>query len=322
MDKHTEVRPAVAEVADRAAGQLPGPPDALEQDEEPRRHPTQQAQVLALHEGRGRGNPLFPVGDRGDRGSGGVAAPDPRRETAHDEPGEIAGLAALAERLEGRAAAEKQHRAPQEVRAAGALGGERERVPSALAVGRQGLGRHGNVLFARRRSRGLHPVARSARPRHVGLAVDRALPERAEVEVLRTTADAAICSGAAPSLGSDQGRCGYGPRLPLLVISPFARDNFVDHTLTDQASVLRFIEDNWNLGRISADSFDQLAGSLASMFDFDHPRDDTLVLDPVTGERPNEATTTTRLRTPRSRPPSARVTGGGGARARRHGRGT
>jgi phospholipase C len=105
----------------------------------------------------------------------------------------------------------------------------------------------------------------------------------------RTTADAAICSGATPSLGADQGRCGYGPRLPLLVISPFARDNFVDHTLTDQASILRFIEDNWNLGRISADSFDQRAGSLANMFDFDHPRDDTLVLVPLTGERPSEA---------------------------------
>ena len=62
-----------------------------------------------------------------------------------------------------------------------------------------------------------------------------------------------------------------------------------DHTLTDQASILRFIEDNWNLGRIGADSFDQLAGSLANMFDFNHPRDDTLFLDPVTGERPNEA---------------------------------
>jgi hypothetical protein len=44
-----------------------------------------------------------------------------------------------------------------------------------------------------------------------------------------------------------------------------------------------------HLGRISADSFDQVAGSLANMFDFDHPRDDTLVLDPVTGERPNGA---------------------------------
>jgi len=42
-----------------------------------------------------------------------------------------------------------------------------------------------------------------------------------------------------------QGRCGYGTRLPLLVVSPFARANHVDHTLTDQASILRFIEDNW-----------------------------------------------------------------------------
>ena len=42
-----------------------------------------------------------------------------------------------------------------------------------------------------------------------------------------------------------QGRCGYGPRLPLLVISPYARVNFVDHGLTDQTSILRFIEDNW-----------------------------------------------------------------------------
>src|SRR5262249_10081457 len=37
------------------------------------------------------------------------------------------------------------------------------------------------------------------------------------------------------------GRCGYGTRMPLLVISPFAKRNFVDHTLTDQTSVLRFI---------------------------------------------------------------------------------
>ena len=41
------------------------------------------------------------------------------------------------------------------------------------------------------------------------------------------------------------GRCGYGTRMPLLVVSPFAKRNFVDHTLTDQTSVLRFIEDNW-----------------------------------------------------------------------------
>jgi phospholipase C len=41
-----------------------------------------------------------------------------------------------------------------------------------------------------------------------------------------------------------QGRCGYGPRLPLMVILPFAKVNFVDHTVTDQSSILRFIEDN------------------------------------------------------------------------------
>jgi phospholipase C len=35
------------------------------------------------------------------------------------------------------------------------------------------------------------------------------------------------------------------PRLPLLVISPFAKRNYVDSTMTDQSSILRFI-DNWN----------------------------------------------------------------------------
>ena len=46
-----------------------------------------------------------------------------------------------------------------------------------------------------------------------------------------------------------QGRCGYGPRIPLMVISPWAKANFVDHTLTDQTSIIRFIEDNWLRGQ-------------------------------------------------------------------------
>jgi phospholipase C len=80
------------------------------------------------------------------------------------------------------------------------------------------------------------------------------------------------------------GRCGYGPRQPLLVISPFARKNYVDHRVTDQASVLRFIEDNWNLGRIGNGSADAIAGALNGMFDFetDH-RAPRLLLDPTTG---------------------------------------
>jgi phospholipase C len=84
--------------------------------------------------------------------------------------------------------------------------------------------------------------------------------------------------------GPQEGRCGYGPRVPLLVISPFARTDFVDHTLTDQSSILRFIEDNWRLGRIGSGSTDAFAGPLAGMFDFSHPSAGRLFLDPTTGE--------------------------------------
>ena len=71
---------------------------------------------------------------------------------------------------------------------------------------------------------------------------------------------------------SAQGRCGYGTRMPLLVISPFAKTNYVDHTLTDQSSVIKFVEDNWLAGqRIQkGGSFDTIAGPLNNMFDFDH----------------------------------------------------
>jgi phospholipase C len=79
-------------------------------------------------------------------------------------------------------------------------------------------------------------------------------------------------------------RCGYGPRLPLLVISPYARENYVSHTLSDQTSILRFIEDNWlGDGRISESSFDRIAGSLADIFDFSAPVMRQLILDTVTG---------------------------------------
>jgi phospholipase C len=88
------------------------------------------------------------------------------------------------------------------------------------------------------------------------------------------------CGTAKP--GEKQGRCGYGPRMPLLVISPFAKSNFVDGTLTDQSSILRLIEDNWGLGRIGNDSFDAKAGTLLNMFDFKH-RSPRVLLDPDTG---------------------------------------
>ena len=80
--------------------------------------------------------------------------------------------------------------------------------------------------------------------------------------------------------GAGLARCGHGPRLPLLVISPYANANYVDHTVTDQASVTAFIEQNWNLGYIDGPtapspiqnaSFDRFAGSLMNMLNFNNP---------------------------------------------------
>jgi phospholipase C len=92
--------------------------------------------------------------------------------------------------------------------------------------------------------------------------------------------------GHAPD-GSYEDRCGYGPRLPLLIISPYAKTNFIDHSIIDQSSILRFIEDNWSLGRIGDQSFDSKAGSLVNMFDFASRAShvNKLLLDPSTGLR-------------------------------------
>lgn len=80
-----------------------------------------------------------------------------------------------------------------------------------------------------------------------------------------------------------QGRCGFGPRLPLMVISPYAKVNYVDHAVTDQSSVLRFIEDNWNLGRIGGSSLDAQAGLLTGLFNFNAASAQALILDPTQG---------------------------------------
>jgi phospholipase C len=91
--------------------------------------------------------------------------------------------------------------------------------------------------------------------------------------------------GTQAMLDGYQDRCGYGPRQPLLVMSPFAKVNAVDHSLTDQSSVLKFIEDNWLGGRRIDGSFDSIAGSLGGMLDFQHPHNGRLILDPATGAR-------------------------------------
>ncbi|HEX3605710.1 MAG TPA: alkaline phosphatase family protein [Candidatus Dormibacteraeota bacterium] len=82
---------------------------------------------------------------------------------------------------------------------------------------------------------------------------------------------------------------GDGPRIPMLVVSPYAREGEVDHTYTDHVSVLKFIERNWGLRPLSERSTDNLPdpqggddayvpgnspaiGDLMGLFDFSHRR--------------------------------------------------
>jgi phospholipase C len=84
---------------------------------------------------------------------------------------------------------------------------------------------------------------------------------------------------------------GDGTRIPLLVVSPYAKAGFVDHTYYDHASVLKFIEHNWGLKPLSSRSRDNLPnpvqsageykprngpaiGDLTALFDFSHMRTD------------------------------------------------
>ena len=94
-----------------------------------------------------------------------------------------------------------------------------------------------------------------------------------------TSVDSAACQAAGTVLGGYADRCGVGPRLPLLVISQYAKTNKVNDTFTQQSSILQFIEDNWRTGSIGDSSFDAKAGSLDSFFDFKHPTGKRLQLN-------------------------------------------
>ncbi len=102
-----------------------------------------------------------------------------------------------------------------------------------------------------------------------------------------------VCNaaGASPGIGvtgaAVNGRCGPGTRIPLIVISPYAKVNYVDHTRITQASVVQFIEDNW-LGstRLGNGAHDATTGSIMSLFDFTNGgKTPTLFLDNNTGTK-------------------------------------
>jgi phospholipase C len=101
------------------------------------------------------------------------------------------------------------------------------------------------------------------------------IPDTGSSPVYDHLAGAGNCG--TPVTGATLGRCGHGPRLPFIVVSPWANSNFVDHTMTNQASIINFIEYNWGLGYIDGPtpvspvqngSFDRFAGSITNMFNF------------------------------------------------------
>jgi phospholipase C len=84
--------------------------------------------------------------------------------------------------------------------------------------------------------------------------------------------------------GPVAGRCGPGTRQPFLVISPYAKKNYVSHVQISQASIPQFIEDNWlNSERLADGAFDATTGSIMDMFDFTQKKSVTLFLDPTFG---------------------------------------
>jgi phospholipase C len=100
------------------------------------------------------------------------------------------------------------------------------------------------------------------------------------------------CGSGQPAPGDGYARCGLGPRIPFLVVSPWATHNYVDHSVINWGSLLLFIEQNWGLGYIDGPaappprtgSFDRYSNSLEGLFDFRHEPDlRPLILDPIKG---------------------------------------
>ncbi len=51
---------------------------------------------------------------------------------------------------------------------------------------------------------------------------------------------------------------GDGTRIPLIVVSPYTKPGYISHSYSDHVSLLKFIEHNWSLGKISGRSRDNL----------------------------------------------------------------
>jgi phospholipase C len=94
-----------------------------------------------------------------------------------------------------------------------------------------------------------------------------------------------------PGIGDPSGfsttmdRCGYGPRLPMLVLSPWVKPNTLDSTVISTDAILRFLEDRFAGGqRIGNGSLDNVAGNLGGVFDAPRANLTPVVLNPSSGQ--------------------------------------
>jgi len=100
---------------------------------------------------------------------------------------------------------------------------------------------------------------------------------------------APTCGGKPAGMGGADDRCGHGPRQPFLVVSPYAKSNFISHQVSDLSSPIKFIENNWHTGGIpdtfGQKSYDDKAGLLDDMFDFgNHGNTPAVCINPTTGQ--------------------------------------
>jgi phospholipase C len=60
---------------------------------------------------------------------------------------------------------------------------------------------------------------------------------------------------------------GLGFRVPMIVISPFARKNYITHTPYEFGTIIKFVEDNWGLPRLGTTDV-RAASMIDDVFDF------------------------------------------------------
>jgi phospholipase C len=133
---------------------------------------------------------------------------------------------------------------------------------------------------------------------------------RGSQDVLDALNGPGLCGPTTKTDATTADRCGVGPRTPLLVISPWAKQNYVDNTFTEQASIPKFIEDNWNLGGIGGESADASSGTLMNAFDFNQSfgHAPAVILNDTTGEVVNTIPAKKPQTTPTTQPATPAAT--------------